>query len=75
MSSRHRYVMFAGLHRQVLYGGLRIGMYEPVKRLFVGNEKAHLCAFSPAASIVHLVLRQLCTWCCDAIACALMQVQ
>lgn len=23
----------AGLHRQVVYGGLRIGLYEPIKRL------------------------------------------
>eukprot|EP01026_Neomeris_dumetosa_P014160 TRINITY_DN1508_c0_g1_i12.p1 TRINITY_DN1508_c0_g1~~TRINITY_DN1508_c0_g1_i12.p1 ORF type:complete len:298 (+),score=29.93 TRINITY_DN1508_c0_g1_i12:85-978(+) len=27
-----------GLHRQVLYGGLRIGLYEPVKGLFVGKD-------------------------------------
>ncbi|KAL3829099.1 hypothetical protein ACJIZ3_017901 [Penstemon smallii] len=26
-----------GLHRQFLYGGLRIGLYEPVKAFFVGN--------------------------------------
>eukprot|EP00884_Botryococcus_braunii_P014687 jgi/Botrbrau1/23219/Bobra.0041s0062.2 len=25
------------LHRQILYGGLRIGLYDPVKRLFMGN--------------------------------------
>lgn len=36
-----------GLHRQVLYGGLRIGMYEPVKALFVGKDKAHLPAPLP----------------------------
>jgi solute carrier family 25 uncoupling protein 8/9 len=27
-----------GLHRQVLYGGLRIGLYEPVKRAFMGGD-------------------------------------
>ncbi|KAL1819056.1 hypothetical protein ACET3Z_013925 [Daucus carota] len=26
-----------GLHRQCLYGGLRIGLYEPVKNLYVGE--------------------------------------
>eukprot|EP00878_Enallax_costatus_P031234 GHUV01034137.1.p1 GENE.GHUV01034137.1~~GHUV01034137.1.p1 ORF type:complete len:250 (+),score=50.70 GHUV01034137.1:74-823(+) len=26
-----------GLHRQVVYGGLRIGLYEPVKQIFVGK--------------------------------------
>lgn len=28
----------AGLQRQVLFGGLRIGMYDPVKSLFVGKD-------------------------------------
>ncbi|KAE8696535.1 Mitochondrial uncoupling protein 2 [Hibiscus syriacus] len=27
-----------GLHRQCLYGGLRIGMYEPVKNFYVGKD-------------------------------------
>ncbi|GBF87431.1 mitochondrial uncoupling 1-like protein [Raphidocelis subcapitata] len=27
-----------GLHRQVVYGGLRIGLYEPVKNFFVGKD-------------------------------------
>ncbi|KAL0872787.1 hypothetical protein Bca101_022492 [Brassica carinata] len=27
-----------GLHRQCLFGGLRIGMYEPVKNLYVGKD-------------------------------------
>uniref|UniRef100_A0A383VSA3 Uncoupling protein n=1 Tax=Tetradesmus obliquus TaxID=3088 RepID=A0A383VSA3_TETOB len=27
-----------GLHRQVMYGGLRIGLYEPVKQFFVGKD-------------------------------------
>ncbi|KMZ58073.1 Mitochondrial uncoupling protein [Zostera marina] len=27
-----------GLHRQCLFGGLRIGLYEPVKTLYVGND-------------------------------------
>ncbi|KAL6340927.1 hypothetical protein AAG906_032038 [Vitis piasezkii] len=27
-----------GLHRQCLYGGLRIGLYDPVKIFFVGND-------------------------------------
>ncbi|CAN0854676.1 Mitochondrial uncoupling protein 2 [Linum grandiflorum] len=27
----------AGLHRQFIYGGLRIGLYEPVKSLLVGS--------------------------------------
>ena len=26
-----------GIHRQVLFGGLRIGMYEPVKKFYVGE--------------------------------------
>ena len=30
----------AGLHRQFLFGGLRIGMYEPVKKLFMGERPA-----------------------------------
>ncbi len=28
----------AGLHRQCLFGGLRIGLYEPVKKLIVGKD-------------------------------------
>ncbi|KAJ7560699.1 hypothetical protein O6H91_04G141300 [Diphasiastrum complanatum] len=27
-----------GLHRQILFGGLRIGLYEPVKSLYVGKD-------------------------------------
>ncbi|CAM8924623.1 unnamed protein product [Rhodiola kirilowii] len=27
-----------GLHRQCIYGGLRIGLYEPVKNLYVGKD-------------------------------------
>ncbi|KAG8090371.1 hypothetical protein GUJ93_ZPchr0011g26937 [Zizania palustris] len=27
-----------GLHRQCIYGGLRIGLYEPVKSLYVGKD-------------------------------------
>jgi solute carrier family 25 uncoupling protein 8/9 len=27
-----------GIHRQVLFGGLRIGLYEPVKTFYVGEE-------------------------------------
>uniref|UniRef100_A0A5B7BAH1 Mitochondrial uncoupling protein 1 n=1 Tax=Davidia involucrata TaxID=16924 RepID=A0A5B7BAH1_DAVIN len=27
-----------GLHRQCIYGGLRIGLYEPVKAFFVGSD-------------------------------------
>ncbi|GAV65495.1 Mito_carr domain-containing protein, partial [Cephalotus follicularis] len=27
-----------GLHRQVLYGGLRIGLYDPVKNFYVGSD-------------------------------------
>ena len=39
--SLHPTVMFvAGLHRQVLYGGLRIGMYDPLKRAFMGSKAA-----------------------------------
>jgi len=30
----------AGLHRQFLFGGLRIGLYEPVKRLYMGDKAA-----------------------------------
>ena len=28
----------AGLQRQVVYGGLRIGLYEPIKKLYVGKD-------------------------------------
>ena len=28
----------AGLHRQCLFGGLRIGLYEPVKTAFMGKD-------------------------------------
>ncbi|KAL6146131.1 hypothetical protein ACLB2K_056814 [Fragaria x ananassa] len=28
----------AGLHRQCVYGGLRISLYEPIKTLYVGND-------------------------------------
>ncbi|KAK2394391.1 mitochondrial uncoupling protein [Trifolium repens] len=27
-----------GLHRQCLYGGLRIGLYEPVKTFYTGKD-------------------------------------
>ena len=27
-----------GIHRQVLFGGLRIGLYEPIKNMFVGKD-------------------------------------
>ena len=27
-----------GIHRQVLFGGLRIGLYEPIKTLYVGKD-------------------------------------
>ena len=27
-----------GIHRQCLFGGLRIGLYEPVKNVFVGKD-------------------------------------
>ncbi|XVF19934.1 hypothetical protein REPUB_Repub11eG0154200 [Reevesia pubescens] len=30
--------IFAGLHRQCIYGGLRIGLYEPVKTFLVGSD-------------------------------------
>ncbi|XVF46651.1 hypothetical protein PTKIN_Ptkin03bG0044600 [Pterospermum kingtungense] len=30
--------IIAGLHRQCIYGGLRIGLYEPVKTLLVGSD-------------------------------------
>ncbi|CAN8253262.1 unnamed protein product [Cochlearia groenlandica] len=30
--------VIAGLHRQCIYGGLRIGLYEPVKTFLVGSE-------------------------------------
>jgi len=33
-------VFIVGLHRQVLYGGLRIGMYDPLKRAFMGSKAA-----------------------------------
>ena len=28
----------AGIHRQILFGGLRIGLYEPIKNLYVGKD-------------------------------------
>ncbi|CAD7703682.1 unnamed protein product [Ostreobium quekettii] len=28
-----------GLHRQCLFGGLRIGMYDPVKKMIMGNQQ------------------------------------
>jgi solute carrier family 25 uncoupling protein 8/9 len=28
----------AGIHRQILFGGLRIGLYEPIKNLYVGED-------------------------------------
>ena len=31
-------VKIAGLQRQVIYGGLRIGLYEPIKTLFAGKD-------------------------------------
>lgn len=30
-------VLCLGLHRQCLFGGLRIGLYEPVKRVYMGD--------------------------------------
>ena len=30
-------VLSAGIHRQCLFGGLRIGMYEPVKTFYMGS--------------------------------------
>ncbi|KAL9412753.1 hypothetical protein AB3S75_039107 [Citrus x aurantiifolia] len=30
--------VIAGLHRQCIYGGLRIGLYDPVKTLLVGSD-------------------------------------
>ena len=27
-----------GIHRQILFGGLRIGLYEPIKNLYVGKD-------------------------------------
>ena len=27
-----------GIHRQVLFGGLRIGLYEPIKDFYVGKD-------------------------------------
>jgi hypothetical protein len=29
---------FLGLHRQCLFGGLRIGLYEPVRNFYVGKD-------------------------------------
>lgn len=34
----HAWSTRAGLHRQCLFGGLRIGLYEPVKGLIVGKD-------------------------------------
>ena len=31
-------LLLAGLHRQCLFGGLRIGLYDPVKRFIVGKD-------------------------------------
>lgn len=33
----HSHCAHAGLHRQCLFGGLRIGLYEPVKNLYMGD--------------------------------------
>ena len=30
-------MLASGLHRQCLFGGLRIGLYEPVKRVYMGD--------------------------------------
>ena len=46
----------AGFHRQCLFGGLRIGMYEPVKTFYMGSNpgeapfltKVRLLALAPA---------------------------
>ncbi|TVU06798.1 hypothetical protein EJB05_46833 [Eragrostis curvula] len=44
-----------GLHRQFLYGGLRIGLYEPVKAFFAGgNVVGHV-------SLLHKILAALAT--------------
>ncbi len=56
-----------GLHRQILYGGLRIGLYEPVKRMFMGGDpdkvgllhsfaaRGDIAKFEQSCSCVHLL--------------------
>ncbi|XP_027931962.1 mitochondrial uncoupling protein 2-like [Vigna unguiculata] len=44
-----------GLHRQCLYGGLRIGLYDPVKTFLVGS------AFVGEVPIYHMILAALLT--------------
>lgn len=34
----HAVLLLPGLHRQCMFGGLRIGLYEPVKKLIVGKD-------------------------------------
>ncbi|KAH1239703.1 Mitochondrial uncoupling protein 2 [Glycine max] len=44
-----------GLHRQCLYGGLRIGLYDPVKTFLVGS------AFVGEVPLYHMILAALLT--------------
>ncbi|XP_054818801.1 mitochondrial uncoupling protein 2-like [Prosopis cineraria] len=44
-----------GLHRQFLYGGLRIGLYDPVKILLVGS------AFVEEIPLYHMILAAMLT--------------
>lgn len=44
-----------GLHRQCLYGGLRIGLYDPVKTFLVGS------AFAGETPLYHMILAALIT--------------
>ncbi|KAJ7964106.1 putative Mitochondrial uncoupling protein [Quillaja saponaria] len=47
--------IIAGLHRQCIYGGLRIGLYEPVKTFLVGS------AFVGEIPLYHMILAALLT--------------
>ncbi|KAI4306660.1 hypothetical protein L6164_029918 [Bauhinia variegata] len=47
--------MVPGLHRQCIYGGLRIGLYDPVKTFFVGS------ALIAEVPIYHMILAALLT--------------
>jgi hypothetical protein len=43
--------MRAGLHRQCLFGGLRIGLYEPVKTLYMGKNPTGPAPFYKKARV------------------------
>ena len=62
-----RYCFCTGLHRQILYGGLRIGLYEPVKRMFMGGDPDKVCLFHSFAALWRHsksdIAAAVCTYC------------